>query len=172
MDKEGNERFVSMIYNKMKRNPFILRELFFIIFMIVVLSSCQKEEITKDLSPEEVARLVIKYRRSFNEKGLKKLLCKNCSTQPYNRVHIRKREFAYALEKQNVDLYDPNSQDFRDIKCLVLSRNEVAVNLKCEGKIVLYARDRSIVQVTYVNREVTLYFEGDRLTICPPVCLQ
>jgi hypothetical protein len=157
---------------KMKRNPFFLRELFFIIFLIVILSSCQKEQIAKDLSPEEVALLVIEYTLTLNQTGLEELLCNKCSVQPFNEIAYEKGRFANALEKNNVNFYDRNAHDFSDIKCNISSRDDTDINLICKGKTVLFRRDRSVEQVSYIVRKETLHLEGDRLTICPPVCIQ
>ena len=108
----------------------------------------------------------------MNEKGLKSLLCEKCSLQPYNRIHITKRDFAYAYEKDNVDFYDPNAHDFSHIKCNILNQDESEINLICKGIIVLYKRDGSIQHTRRINNKQTLYPEGNRLTHCPPVCSQ
>lgn len=147
-----------------------IKSFLFVFLTVVSLSSCQEDSFRENLSAEEVARLVIEYKQTMNEKGLNGLLCKKCSVQPYKRVHLRKSEFARAYEKENIDFYDPNSHDFSEINCGKISQDGAEINLECKGRIIIYKRNRSVASMRYIDRKLVLYIEDNRLTICPPIC--
>lgn len=165
-------RRLSKFHVKVGSGRHLVKRLLFVVFLTVLLPSCQGEETTENLPPEEVALQYVKYTYSMNRKGLERLLCKNCDTQPYNRTNIMKRDLAYEYEADNVDFYDPEAYDFNDMKCAISSQNKSVVNLICKGRVVLFRKDRSEKQTWDSDRKVTLYHESGRLTICPPVCNQ
>jgi hypothetical protein len=140
------------------------------IIIVAVVSSCQKIESTKIITSHEIAKLYIKYSYSLNESGMKSILCKKCSSAPYDRLHETKAEFAYAYMKKDVNFYDPDAHDFSDVDCIRLHWSDTYVELQCKGKIVLYKKDRTVHHIRNINQKVTLYLENNRFTHCPPVC--
>lgn len=172
IDEEANGSVVSMKYGKVGCVKFFLRELFIVLFLVVNLSSCQREEDVRGMSTEDVALLVIKYTLTLNQTGAEGLLCHKCAVQPFKGLSYEKRLFTDALEKNNVAFDDRNAHDFSDIKCAVSSREGDDIYLICKGKYILFRRDRSVEEATIMDRKVMLHLEGDRLTICPPVCSQ
>lgn len=170
MDEEAKVRVVSMRYGKVGCTNFFLRELFFVLFLVAILSSCQKEEVVRCMSPEDVALLVIEYTLTLNQAGAEGLLCHKCAVQPFKGISYEKRLLTDALEKYNVAFDDRNAHDFSDIKCTVSSREGDDIYLTCKGKYILLRRNRTVHEATLIDRNVTLHLEDDRLTICPPVC--
>ena len=147
-----------------------LEIILFVLFSIVTLPSCQDKEMTKNLSPEDVALLIIEYTLTLNQSGFEELLCADCSVNPYKNISNERRMIAEEFAKNNVDIADRNAHDLRDIKCSIVSRDEASIHLECRGKYILLKKDRSFSDASFIDREIILKIEGNRLTDCPPVC--
>ena len=80
--------------------------------------------------------------------------------------------FSYGYEKDNVDIYDPKAYDFNNVKCAISSQDESVVNLICKGSVFLFSKNQTLKKTWNWDRKITLYHEGNRLTICPAVCDQ
>lgn len=157
-------------FSSIETRTIDLKIILFVLFSLVTLPSCQDKEMTKNLSPEDVALLIIEYTLTLNQSGFEELLCADCSINPYRNISNERRMIAEAFEKNDVDITDRNAHNLRDIKCSIVSRDEGSIHLKCRGKYILLKKYRSFFDASFIDREIILKIEGNRLTDCPPVC--
>lgn len=121
-------------------------------------------------SPEEFALLLTKYEFTLDQEGLKKLLCHNCSVDPYKGISTYHRLLAERYRKNDVEFDDDKAHDFSGIKCKVVSKAKSTIELICNGHYQIKNKQGKLTNDSLIAKKITLVSDDNGLSYCPPVC--